>query len=66
MFDINLLSIDERTVITNGYDKDVETQLKANGVEMIPFEFRHKYFWDSGLHCVTLDLKRQGGPDSYV
>jgi len=66
VFDINLLSIDERTVITNGYDKDVETQLKANGVEMIPFEFRHKYFWDSGLHCVTLDLKRQGGPSSYV
>jgi N-dimethylarginine dimethylaminohydrolase len=66
VFDINVISLDEHTVITNGYDADVYAQLKANGIEGIPFNFRHKYFWDSGLHCVTLDLKRKGGPDSYV
>ena len=42
------------------------TQLKKYGVEMIPFDFRHKYFWDSGLHCVTLDLSRNGERESYV
>lgn len=66
VFDINVISIDEHTVITNGYDKNVENQLKKHGVEMIPFNFRHKYFWDSGLHCVTLDLTREGDLDNYV
>ena len=66
VFDLNVISIDENTVITNGYDAEVYKQLKANGIEGIPFDFRHKYFWDSGLHCVTLDLKRKGEPGSYV
>lgn len=60
VFDINVLSINENTIITNGYDKEVEKKLNKYGVEMIPFDFRHKYFWDSGLHCVTLDLEREG------
>ena len=66
VFDINVLSIDENTLLTNGYDADVASQLKRYGVDMIPFDFRHKYFWDAGLHCITLDLARDGGPDSYV
>jgi glycine amidinotransferase/scyllo-inosamine-4-phosphate amidinotransferase 1 len=66
VFDINVVSINENTLISNGYDKDVETKLKKYGVEMIPFDFRHKYFWDSGLHCVTLDLTREGEPNNYV
>lgn len=66
VFDLNVISIDENTVITNGYDAEVYKQLKTNGIEGIPFDFRHKYFWDSGLHCVTLDLKRKGEPGSYV
>ena len=66
VFDINVVSIDSNTVITNGYDPDVERKLKKHGVDMIPFDFRHKYFWDSGLHCVTLDLSREGERQSYV
>jgi len=66
VFDINVVSIDENTVITNGYDENIEKQLKKYGVEMIPFNFRHKYFWDSGLHCVTLDLTREGELNNYV
>ena len=66
VFDINVVSIDANTVITNGYDSEVERKLKKHGVDMIPFDFRHKYFWDSGLHCVTLDLSREGERQSYV
>ena len=66
VFDINVVSIDANTVITNGHDPEVERKLKKHGVDMIPFEFRHKYFWDSGLHCVTLDLSREGERQSYV
>jgi glycine amidinotransferase/scyllo-inosamine-4-phosphate amidinotransferase 1 len=66
VFDLNVVSIDENTVITNGHDIRIEKELKKYGVEMIPFDFRHKYFWDSGLHCVTLDLSRNGERESYV
>lgn len=66
IFDINVVSIDENTIISNGYDPEVAKALKKHQVEMIPFDFRHKYFWDSGLHCVTLDLTRTGEKVNYV
>ena len=66
VFDLNVVSIDENTVITNGYDKRISDKLKEHGVEMIPFDFRHKYFWDSGLHCVTLDLVREGNRECII
>ena len=66
IFDINVVSINDKTIISNGYDKEVSRALAMHGVEMIPFDFRHKYFWDSGLHCVTLDLTRQGTKENYV
>lgn len=66
IFDVNVLSVSSECVITNGYDKDIATKLKNYGVEMIPFNFRHKFFWDGGLHCITLDLTREGSCESYV
>lgn len=66
VFDLNVVSIDENTVVTNGYSKRIADKLREHGVEMIPFDFRHKYFWDSGLHCVTLDLSREGSRERYV
>ena len=42
-FDINVLSIDSKTVITNGYNKAVDEQLSKYNIKMIPFNFRHKY-----------------------
>lgn len=58
VFDLNLISVNENLVITNGYDPFVFSELKKRNVEAIPFYFRHKYFWDSGLHCISLDLER--------
>lgn len=66
VFDLNVLSIDDKTVITNGYDKQTAEQLKQYGIELIPFDFRHRFFFDSGLHCVTLDLAREGERESYL
>lgn len=65
IFDINVISINENVVITNGYDKEVERKLKKYNVDIIPFDFRHKYFWDCGLHCITLDLSRNGERNCY-
>ena len=34
VFDLNVVSIDENTVITNGYDARIEKELKQYGVEI--------------------------------
>ena len=61
---IKLLSLDENHIIGN-YNKDVETYLKKHNVELIPFNFRHRYFWDGGIHCITQDLYREGTMEDY-
>ena len=65
VFDVNMFSVSENLVITNGYNKDVFAKLKAFGVEAIPWNFRHQYFWDGAIHCVTLDIRRRGGFEDY-
>ncbi|MBY0384027.1 hypothetical protein K2X05_02620, partial [bacterium] len=65
VFDVNMLSVSEKVVITNGYNKDVFEKLKTFGVEAIPWNFRHQYFWDGAIHCVTLDIRRRGGLEDY-
>jgi len=27
---------------------------------------RHRYFWDGGLHCCSLDLVREGDREDYI
>lgn len=66
VFDINVLSIDSKTVLCNSYDKAVAEQLAQHGIELIPFDFRHRFFFDGGLHCATLDISREGERASYV
>ena len=33
--------------------------LKKHKIDYIHIPWRHRYFWDGGLHCITLDLKRR-------
>jgi len=60
VFDVNMLSIDQNTIICNNYNKEVFAHFKKHKVEPIVFNFRHRYFWDGGVHCVTQDLYREG------
>ncbi len=60
VFDVNMLSIDQNTIMCNNYNKDVFEHFKKHKVEPIVFNFRHRYFWDGGIHCVTQDLYREG------
>ena len=39
--------------------------LKKHNMEPVHIPWRHRYFWDGGLHCITLDLKRQGKKEDY-
>ena len=65
VFDVNMLSIDQNTIICNNYNKDVFAHFKKHKVEPIVFNFRHRYFWDGGIHCITQDLYREGKMEDY-
>ena len=65
VFDVNMLSIDQNTIICNNYNKEVFDHFKKHKVEPIIFNFRHRYFWDGGVHCITQDLYREGTQEDY-
>ena len=65
VFDVNMLSIDQNTIICNNYNKEVFEHFKKHKVEPIVFNFRHRYFWDGGIHCITQDLYREGKMEDY-
>ena len=65
VFDVNMLSIDENTIKCNNYNKKVFDFFKKHKVEPIIFNFRHRYFWDGGIHCITQDLYREGTMENY-
>jgi len=55
-FDVNVLSLDERTVFVCTEDAHCITK---HGFDVVPIRWRHRWFHDGGLHCITLDLHRQ-------
>lgn len=65
IFDVNMFSINESLVVTNGYNKEIYDQFKKNGIEAWPFKFRHQHFWDGAIHCLTLDVRRKGEQEDY-
>lgn len=65
VFDVNMLSVSEDLVLVNNYNKEVFDFLKKHKIEPIICPLRHRYFWDGGIHCVTLDLRRKGSREDY-
>lgn len=65
VFDVNMLVIDERNVVCNNYNKAVFDAFERNGITPHIINFRHRYFWDGGLHCITSDLDREGTMKDY-
>ena len=65
VFDVNVLSIDESTVICTGTNKYAFKRMERHGITPIYWKFRHQYFWDGGIHCVTQDLVREGNQEDY-
>ena len=66
VFDVNMLVIDEHTVLVNNHNKAVFDFLERHGVNPIVAPFRHRFFWDGGIHCITSDLYREGAPETYI
>jgi hypothetical protein len=60
VFDVNMLIIDPKNVMVFNYNKQVFDALERYGITPHIVPFRHRYFWDGGIHCVTTDLHRDG------
>jgi hypothetical protein len=58
-FEVNCLVIDEKNVLMMGENDLVFRELERHGVTAHSMPFRTRRFWDGGLHCLTLDIRRQ-------
>jgi hypothetical protein len=65
VFDINMLIIDPKNVMVFNYNKQVFDALSRYGITPHVVPYRHRYFWDGGIHCVTSDLHREGTMQDY-
>ena len=57
--DINILSIDENTVVSNEAAIGVNDILYKNGFEVITIKLDNGEIFAGGIHCSTLDLVRE-------
>lgn len=65
VFDVNMLVIDEKNVVCNNYNETVFKAFDRYGITPHIINFRHRYFWDGGLHCITSDVSRKGSMQDY-
>jgi hypothetical protein len=65
VFNVNVLVLDEHHVCVNTLDPDIVAFLKKHNMEPVHVPWRHRFFWDGGLHCITLDLCRKGTLKDY-
>ena len=56
---VNLLSVDENTVIVDNRQKELITELKKYGIDTLDCQIRHSRTLGGSFHCVTTDLVRE-------
>lgn len=66
VFGVNILCVDQKNIIVSEHNQTLEDACARHGVEVHVSPFRHKYFWDAGIHCLTNDLHRTGVPANWI
>lgn len=64
--DLNLLSLDEDTVMVNDACPKLIRVLEDNKFTVVPVRHRHRRLFGGGFHCFTLDTVRTGGAEDYL
>ncbi|WP_149564535.1 glycine amidinotransferase [Streptomyces cacaoi] len=64
--DLNVLSVDEHTVLVNDACKTLIATLEQHGFDAVPVRHRHRRIFGGGFHCFTLDTVRTGGAEDYL
>lgn len=66
VFDIDVLMMDEHHMCTSEIiDAELTLFLKKHKIEAVHIPLRHRWFWDGGLHCTSLDIYREGSQINY-
>lgn len=65
IFDVNCLVLDDKHVVVNTENPYLIDNLQKHGMEPVICPLRHRFFWDGGWHCLTLDVKRKGEQIDY-
>ena len=58
LFDINLIVLDPNNVLVISQNSYVYDFLKEKGINVHQIDWRHRFFWDGGLHCITNEIER--------
>jgi hypothetical protein len=58
-FEVNCLVVNENNILMLGRNNKVARELERHGITVHWLPFRTRTFWDGGLHCLTLDIRRQ-------
>lgn len=60
IFEVNMLIVDEKNVICIAEDDRACKKLESMGITPHVVNFKTRGFWDGGIHCITLDIHREG------
>ena len=65
IFEVNMLIIDEKNVLCISEDDAACKKLESLGITPHVIDFKTRGFWDGGIHCLTLDIRRKGDKLDY-
>jgi len=63
--DMNVLSVDESTVVVNSLSPELIREFERHRFTVIPVRHRHRRLFGGGFHCFTIDTVRDGGCEDY-
>jgi len=64
-FEVNIVMLDEKNMLCMGEHPTLFKTLEKHGVTCHVVPFRARTFWDGGLHCITLDIRRKAVMKDY-
>lgn len=59
-FDFNILVVDSKNIVISNSQPRLQELLDKHGITCHVAPIRHNMFWEAGVHCLTLDVKRRG------
>lgn len=65
-FDFNVLVVDSKNIFISNQQPRLQELLDKRGITCHIAPIRHNIFWEAGIHCLTLDVKRKGNKRTII
>jgi len=65
-FDTNVLVLDSNNILFTNEQPKIFNLMESMGINCHVVPQRHAFFWEGGVHCLTLDLVRDGSVRTIV